>query len=218
MATTACCVGWITCTFTNMPGRGLLAGSGIAARIFTLRVVESIVGSMALIVPVSCSCVPSIVTRTGNPTLTVARSSCGSEKSTNVPPIESRVVTIVPGVRYWPTLTARMPSRPRNGARMTLRSTCARSAAASVVADSELGLHLIELRRADGVARRQNLGAFEGPLRQVAPRVRGRQLRALDLGVQLDQHLALAHDLARFEADLADGPRDLVADGDAAQA
>ena len=89
---------------------------------------------MALIVPVSDSFAPSIVTRTGNPTATIASSSCGSEKSTNVPPIASSVVTVVPGVRYWPTLTARMPSRPLNGARMTLRSTCARSAAVSVVA------------------------------------------------------------------------------------
>ena len=110
------------------------ARSGIAARTFTLRVVGSIVGSTALIVPCRACFAPSIVTRTAVPTLTAASSSCGSVKSANVPPIASSVVTVVPGVRYWPTLTARMPSRPRNGARMILRSTAARSAAVSVVA------------------------------------------------------------------------------------
>src|SRR4029079_4486214 len=132
-ATTWALVGLMTSTVTKLPGRGVLGSSGIAARTFTLRVVGSTVGSMALIVPVIASFAPSIVTRTGKPTATIASSSCGSVKSTNVPPIASSVVTVVPGVRYWPTLTARMPSPPRNSARVVLRSTCARSAAVSVV-------------------------------------------------------------------------------------
>src|SRR5258708_6954475 len=59
---------------------------------------------------------------TETPTTTVSSCCWGIEKSTYTAPTACSTVSVVPGFRYWPTLTARMPSRPENGARTILRA------------------------------------------------------------------------------------------------
>ena len=138
--------------FWTVAGASILAGIAITIGLILLIVPGLILITIwAVIVPVIDSLAPSMVARTGKPTATIASSSCGSVKSTNVPPIASRVVTVVPGVRYWPTLTARMPRTPPNapspGSAMSSWTSNARGA--DCCASSSIGCRARPIRRAN---------------------------------------------------------------------
>src|ERR1019366_3658074 len=75
--------GSTTETLANIPGRSVSSLLGTAARTRIVRVVVSIVGSTAAIVPSrGATSAPSMVTRIGMPILISARRCCGRVKST----------------------------------------------------------------------------------------------------------------------------------------
>ena len=116
------------------PAEGVKEADEVARR-RTERVVASTLGSTALTLPACFFWVPSIHTRTGVPTFTSSSCSWGSVKSTKVPFSASSSAMGVPGLRYCPTFTSRMPSLPEKGARMILSAICAWLAAMSALAD-----------------------------------------------------------------------------------
>ncbi len=82
-ATTLTFWGRTTVTVTNIPGRRCSLLFGTPARTLIVRVVESIVGSMATMAPSDgAPAAPSTAILTTMPTLTVASCCWGSVKST----------------------------------------------------------------------------------------------------------------------------------------
>jgi hypothetical protein len=115
-----------------MPGSSRCCGLSTVASAMKLRLVGSMAGSMAVILPVKGSLgKASLVTRTVRPVCTRASCSCGRLKSTYTGSSEDRLTTLSPVLRYWPGITVVMPRRPANGARSDFFATVAACEAAA---------------------------------------------------------------------------------------
>jgi hypothetical protein len=125
-----------------MPGFSAPSSLASSARTITERVVMSTRESMLATLPANER--PGnagAVARTDSPSRKEDRKFSGTEKSSLMTLVSSRVVITSPGLISVPTLTRRNPTRPENGARMTVSSRracadCSRARFALSVASS----------------------------------------------------------------------------------
>ena len=113
--------------------------------------------------------------------------------------VSSSVVITSPGLMSVPTLTRRKPTRPENGARITVSSRRALRALQPRAIRLERGLELIEARLGQRLRVQQLAAAVVQALALGDRGLRGGHIGARLRVVELHEHLAAFHALAIAE-------------------
>ena len=143
------------------------------------------------------------------PTATWLSACCGTEKSTNSGSSACSVTTVVPGLRYCPRSTARIPRCPANGARKRLLRQIRLLLFGLRARVLQVEVVRVDHRLADRLGVELPQVAVVVDLRQRGACLQRGQLRGVVIGAQPQQHLPRLHIVARLEVDLVDHAADL---------